>query len=111
MHLTCLPQTNSVPNCVLKQIALATVKEHLESMGDVYECYADGSVQSGYKAGCACAVYKNGLLQHQVHMRVQNWASTTQTELAGILLATEYLINVSGLWSSFFVILKALFGH
>jgi len=93
VHFTCLPQKNSVPNCVLKQIALATVKEHLESMGDVYECYADGSVQSGYKAGCACAVYKNGLLQHQVHMRVQNWASTTQTELAGILLATEYLMS------------------
>jgi len=94
VHLTCLPQKNRVHNCVLKQIALATVTEHTESMGDdAYECYADGSVQSGYKAGCACAVYKNGLLQHQVNMRIQNWASTTQTELAGILLATEFLMS------------------
>ena len=94
VHLKCLPQKNSVHNCVLKQIALATVKEHTESMGDdVYECYVDGSVQSGYKAGCACTVYKNGLLQHQVNMRVHNWASTTQTELAGILLATEFLMS------------------
>lgn len=59
-------------------------------MGDVYEYYADRTVQSGYKAGCTCAVNKNGLL-HQVDMRLPNWSSTTQTELTSTLLSTGLL--------------------
>lgn len=51
MHLTCLPQKSSVPNCVLKETALATVKELTESMGNLYECNADRLVLSGYKSG------------------------------------------------------------
>lgn len=78
---------------ILRCITLEAIDSHLQILKPT-ESYAftDGSVQLGTgRTGCACAVYKGNEMIMTSTQRLNNWASTTQTELLGIYLATEYL--------------------
>ena len=87
-----VPKKDSVTTATLKQLILAEAGTLMEQQqGSVYQCYTDGSLREGKKAACACVVYNNDAEQYRTSKRLHNWASTTQTELAGLLLATDYL--------------------
>ena len=91
VHYINVPKKDSVPGTLIKQYALANIDDHLETVGEVYLCYTDGSLQLWGPAGCACVVYKYDVIQYQNSIRIHDWASTTQAELAGMHLATEFL--------------------
>ena len=90
VHYTNVLKKDSVHAALLKQYALANINDHIETLGEVYHCYTDGSLLWG-PAGCACVVYKDNVIQYQNSIRNHNWASTTQAELASMHLATEFL--------------------
>ena len=90
-----VPKKDSVPTAILKQLVMAEVSTIIEQQqGSVFYCYTDGSLREGKQSACACVVYKNGAEQYKDSKRLHNWASTTQTELAGLLLATAYLRQI-----------------
>ena len=77
----------------LKQIVLETIdtiKAQLPPNSKI--AYSDGSLQSCGRAGSACEIYAEHLCIFNASYRLQNWASTTQSELVGIHTAVEYLV-------------------
>ena len=87
-----VPKKDSVHPEAMKQLVLAEAGTLIEQQqGSVFQCYTDGSLQEMGESACACIVYKNDAMQHSDSKRLHDWASTTQTELAGLLLATDFL--------------------
>ena len=71
---------------VVRCVTLETINRHIESIKSS-ECYAftDGSVQTNTgRTGCAIVIYKEKEMIVSNKQRLDNWASTTRTELTGI---------------------------
>ena len=89
-----VPKKDSVTPAVLKQLVLAEIGTLMEQhQSSIYQCYTDGSLKDGKQAGCAFIAYKDNTETSRKSQRLHDWASTTQTELKGLRLATEYLLK------------------